>query len=312
MGLSQNKTGLSHSEMLSIANDEVDFIRHELLTGIISPPSCWKVPQIVLSGERLLQTLVIGNEPRRRRQGENNCYEEEPDAVVAELSMVNLDNPKKMVQPLQGKYTTDNVIYLYYNVILDKAKEEGICFERYLRQVVAHEIFHSIHFAYNKLYYFKGCCRGSWPMAEAFAVDYWRGKGLRRSKVLAVREGLARIFEICWCIGRNYLDQGIKLEKYLQELRTKEPKNPYCKGLNMLERYESTEQGKDPHVFVENLAFGVLMCAEISAVYNSGVACIKQENGWYEAYNELKEGRGKHKGPDLEELVQGWKNIALV
>lgn len=301
----QKKDIPSKQDLVAIAQDEMDFIKHRMMIDILRPPSCWKLPAVVVSDKRLYQTLMVGKEPRRNKKNHKgyNYYNEEPNEIVANLSDLNLsDKPEKIVHPLQGKYVTDNVIYLYYNTIYDKSKELELDFEDYFRQVVAHEVFHSIHYAYIKDYFFKGCCQNSWPMADAFALDYWRGTGMKRNQVIAVREGLARIFECGWCLFRNKLEQGAKLEQFLLKLAKEEPNNPYGKGLSILKRYEGQNPFYSPLDFAINLVYGVLLETETSAVYNNTRGELKYDNGWEEVYKELGAKNNKI-GPNLTELM---------
>lgn len=298
---SRKEKQLDKQVMEKAARDEVAFIKNVILVDELLPPSCWRVPQIVLSGERLYQTLVVGREPKRFSRDADDNYNMDPDFVVDDPCHLVYNKPLRMVHPLQGKYTTENVIYLYYNTIKDIAAENQLDIIDYLRQVLAHEIFHSLHFAKVKESYFQGCCKGSWPMAEVYAVDYWRGTGMQRNKVMAVREGLARIFECAWCVYQGKLEQGIKLESYLSDLSIKEPNNPYVKGLRLLRRYESNTLTKNPVDFARFLIYGLLTSAEHSAVYNKAKAFIIKDNGWEDAYTDLECGKYRIKeGVSLE------------
>ena len=303
-------------ELLQLITKELAYISKNVLVDLCKPPSCWSMPKIVLKAGTLYQEIMIGKEPRHSKDSiGKDYYEEDPDAILMDPALASEKKPQKMVQPLQGKFDTTNTITLQYETIESIAKMEDMEPDKYICQVLAHEIFHSVHYAYIRQAYYKGCGHGNWELANALALDYWRGKGYKRNIVMAVREGLARAFEYAWCLRHGYFAQARKLDVYLRLLRRKEPKNPYCAGLSLLKRYENNCSSKNPEDFAQHLTFGILVNAEMSAVYNKTCANMCCEDGWQSTFKDMHSFRTTSKRTTcLAKLYykQAIKNMDLV
>lgn len=94
----------------------------------------------------------------------------------------------KFERSVRGSFFADGGIVIYYCNVCELCAKDGLNFEDYIASVLAHEVFHALHFA---------CCDGTQKWKQ---MDYWNGVGYGYAKVSTVRESLAEYFRYLWLV----------------------------------------------------------------------------------------------------------------
>ena len=137
----------------------------------------------------------------------------------------------KIEQPVKGSFFADGGIVIYYCNICELCAKDNLELKDYLASVLAHEIFHALHFA---------CCDATQEWKQ---MDYWNGVGYEYAKVSAVRESLAEYFRYLWLIKNQQELLLAKMKLDLAEHYATVPNYPYA-GVKHLLSEETLENAK--------------------------------------------------------------------
>lgn len=165
-------------------------------------------------------------------QGEEKLVQaSEEEKALLEAKLAKLKANVKIEQPVRGSFFVDGGIVIYYCNICQLCQKEQLEFADYITSVLAHEIFHGIHFA---------CCDGTQKWEQ---VPYWNGKGYDYAKVSTVREALAEYFRYLWLKQQQQDALFAIMFKDLAKPYATVPNYPYA-GLKNLLSDEQASLGK--------------------------------------------------------------------
>lgn len=146
----------------------------------------------------------------------------------------------KIEQPVKGSFFADGGIVIYYCNICELCAKDNLDFKEYLSSVLAHEIFHALHFA---------CCDKTQEWKQ---MDYWNGVGYEYAKVSAVRESLAEYFRYLWLMKQRQEALLVIMHKELAKTYATVPNYPYA-GVKHLLSEEALESAKFHSVLESSL-----------------------------------------------------------
>lgn len=151
------------------------------------------------------------------------------------MDLYNMYTNIHYVSTLFGTYSaTENAITLYICTICNHCAEENIDFADKVVSVLAHEMYHAIHF--HALLAISDTSK--------LAMQHWKGKNADDQERKGVIESLARYFEYCWCMeSGSETDQETAQEIRKEGYRTVFPAWPYAGAKYLIWRnaYESRE-----------------------------------------------------------------------
>lgn len=164
----------------------------------------------------------------------------EKEAVLIQEKLAVMKANVKIERPVRGSFFADGGIVIYYCNICQLCAKDKLDFEAYISSVLAHEIFHAIHFA--------SCDKTQ----EWQQMKYWNGTGYEYNKVSTVRESLAEYFRFLWLKKQQQDSLVAIMFKELAEPYAVVPNYPYA-GVKFLLAEESVAQEKFSAVFEESL-----------------------------------------------------------
>ena len=162
----------------------------------------------------------------------------EQKALQAKLKLMQAN--VKVERLVRGSFFADGGIVIYYCNVCQLCEEDALDFTSYIFSVLAHEIFHALHFA---------CCDASQGWKQ---MNYWNGLGFEYAKLSTVREALAEYFRYLW-LGKQQ-EQAIVdiMFKELAEPYAVAPSYPYA-GVKCLLIREAPDQEKFSSVLQASL-----------------------------------------------------------
>ena len=146
----------------------------------------------------------------------------------------------KVEQPVKGSFFADGGIVIYYCNVCQLCEKHGLNFEDYIVSVLAHEIFHALHFA---------CCDKTQEWQQ---MKYWNGTGYEYAKVSAVRESLAEYFRYLWLMKQRQEALLAIMHKELAKPYATVPNYPYS-GVKLLFSEETLENARFHSVLESSL-----------------------------------------------------------
>ena len=203
-------------------------------------PAHFEVPKISLLPVNKTQTfgkyaynMVLQEEAKLQDVSEND-----KSALLEKLAQMRAN--VKIERPLRGSFFADGGIVIYYCNICELCEKEKLDFEGYITSVLAHEIFHALHFA---------ACDSSKGWQQ---VNYWNGAGFEAGKMNTVRESLAEYFRYLWLAEQQSKDLLVIMLKELLEPFANIPNYPYA-GVRYLLPTEGLAKEKFTAVFKSSL-----------------------------------------------------------
>ncbi len=171
-------------EFLLAKTEEVVAFAKEVLGEIY--PTHFEVPKILLlpvhkkqSFGKYAYNMVLQEEEKLAQ-----VLGTEKKALQEKLAVMKANI--KIEQPVKGSFFADGGIVIYFCNVCQLCEKHGLNFENYITSVLAHEIFHALHFA---------CCDKTQEWQQ---MKYWNGTGYEYAKVSVVRESLAEYFRYLW------------------------------------------------------------------------------------------------------------------
>ena len=162
----------------------------------------------------------------------------EQKALQAKLKLMQAN--VKVERLVRGSFFADGGIVIYYCNVCQLCEEDALDFTSYIISVLAHEIFHALHFA---------CCDATQGWKQ---MNYWNGLGFEYAKLSTVREALAEYFRYLWL--EKHQEQALVdiMFKELVEPYAVAPSYPYA-GVKCLLTREAPDQEKFSSVLQASL-----------------------------------------------------------
>lgn len=202
------------AEGLQLKAQEVLALARSLLADYL--PQDFELPKILLLPVRKTQSFG-------KYAPNMICREQEKLAQLSGAARLALEEKLTLMQanikierPVRGSFFAEGGIVIYYCTICELCAEEQFGFEEYVEAVLAHEIFHALHFA---------CCESTQNWKQH---NYWNGVGYELSKVSVVRESLAEYFRHLWLQGKKQEALLADMAKELAEPYAVVPNYPYA------------------------------------------------------------------------------------
>ena len=157
--------------------------------------------------------------------------EADKPAVLAKLS--HMKDNVKIERLVRGSFFADGGIVIYYCNVCQLCEKEQLDFTSYITSVLAHEIFHALHFA---------CCDATKGWQQ---MSYWNGNGFESNKMSTVRESLAEYFRYLWLVKQQQETLLAKMDEELAKPYAVIPSFPYAgvkfflKGAEAKEKFAS-------------------------------------------------------------------------
>ena len=226
------------AEFLQNRAEEVIAFAKELLGS--SYPAHFEVPKVLLlpvhktqSFGKYAYNMVLQEEEKLAQ-----VSSAEREALQAKLKVMQAN--VKVERLVRGSFFADGGIVIYYCNVCQLCEEDALDFTSYITSVLAHEIFHALHFA---------CCDATQGWKQ---MNYWNGLGFEYAKVSTVREALAEYFRYLW-LGKHQEQALIDIMfKELAEPYAVAPSYPYA-GVKPLLTSEALAQEKFSSVLQASL-----------------------------------------------------------
>ncbi len=171
-------------------------------------PAHFEMPKLLLlpvhktqSFGKYAYNMVLAEEEKLAQ-----ASEEEKPVILAKLAQMQANI--KVERLVRGSFFADGGIVIYYCNVCQLSEEDALDFTSYINSVLAHEIFHAMHFA---------CCDATQGWKQ---MNYWNGLGFEYAKVSTVREALAEYFRYLWLVKNQ--------EQALVDIMFKELAEPYA------------------------------------------------------------------------------------
>lgn len=203
-------------------------------------PAHFEVPKILLLPVAKTQTfgkyaynMVLQEEAKLAK-----ANKADKPAILAKLA--NMKANVKIERPVRGSFFADGGIVIYYCNVCQLCEKEQLDFTSYITSVLAHEIFHALHFA---------ACDTTKGWQQ---MSYWNGAGFEANKMNTVRESLAEYFRYLWLAKQQSKDLLAIMFKELLEPFANVPNYPYA-GVRYLLPTEGLAKEKFITVFESSL-----------------------------------------------------------
>ena len=218
--------------------EEIIAFAKELLKD--SYPAHFEMPKFLLLPVHKTQTfgkyaynMVLQEEVKLAK-----ASEADKPAILAKLSQMQAN--VKIERLLRGSFFADGGIVIYYCNVCQLCEKEQLDFTSYITSVLAHEIFHAMHFA---------SCDSTKGWQQ---MSYWNGNGFEVGKMSTVRESLAEYFRYLWLAKQQNKELMAIMFKELQEPFAKVPNYPYA-GVRYLLSTEGLAKEKFFVIFERSL-----------------------------------------------------------
>ena len=203
-------------------------------------PAHFEMPKLLLLPVHKTQTfgkyaynMVLQEEEKLAK-----VSEAEVPTILAKLSLMQAN--VKIERLVRGSFFADGGIVIYYCNVCQLCEKEQLDFTGYITSVLAHEIFHALHFA---------ACDATKGWQQ---MSYWNGSGFEANKMSAVRESLAEYFRYLW-LGKHQEQALVDIMiKELAEPHAVVPCYPYA-GVKPLLTSEALAQEKFSSVLQASL-----------------------------------------------------------
>ena len=203
-------------------------------------PAHFEMPKLLLLPVHKTQTfgkyaynMVLQEEVKLAK-----ANEVDKPAILAKLSQMQAN--VKIERLVRGSFFADGGIVVYYCNVCQLCEKEQLDFTRYITSVLAHEIFHALHFA---------ACDATKGWQQ---MSYWNGNGFEAGKMSAVRESLAEYFRYLWLAKQQNKELLAIMFKELLEPFATVPNYPYA-GVRYLLPTEGLVNEKFLAVFESSL-----------------------------------------------------------
>ena len=203
-------------------------------------PAHFEMPKLLLLPVHKTQTfgkyaynMVLQKEVKLAK-----ANEADKPAILAKLSQMQANI--KIERLVRGSFFADGGIVIYYCNVCQLCEKEQLDFTSYITSVLAHEIFHALHFA---------ACDSSKGWQQ---MSYWNGNGFEAGKMSTVRESLAEYFRYLWLAKQQNKELMAIMFKELQEPFANVPNYPYA-GVKYLLQTEEVAKEKFHAVFERSL-----------------------------------------------------------
>lgn len=189
-------------------------------------PKYFTLPKILLLPVRKQQSFgkyalnaILAEEEKLQR-----APAEKREELLAKLAKMKAN--VKIERAVRGSFFTEGPLVLYYCNICELCAGQGLDLKEYAASVLAHELFHALHFA---------SCETTKNWKQ---LSYWNGVGYEYAKVSVVRESLAECFRYLWLrqCGQDALLASMLAE--LADTYATVPNFPYA-GVKLLLKDEA-------------------------------------------------------------------------
>ena len=226
------------AEFLQERAEEIIAFAKELLKD--NYPVHFEMPKLLLLPVAKTQTFgkYAYNMVLQEEEKLANACEEDKPAILAKLAQMRAN--VKIERLVRGSFFADGGIVIYYCNVCQLCEKEQLDFTSYITSVLAHEIFHALHFA---------SCDATKGWQQ---MSYWNGNGFEAGKMSTVRESLAEYFRYLWLAKQQNKELLAIMFKELLEPFATVPNYPYA-GVRYLLPAEGLANEKFLAVFESSL-----------------------------------------------------------
>ena len=226
------------AEFLQERAEEIIAFAKELLKD--NYPTHFEMPKLLLLPVAKTQTFgnYAYNMVLQEEEKLANACEEDKPAILAKLAQMQAN--VKVERLVRGSFFADGGIVIYYCNVCQLCEKEQLDFTSYITSVLAHEIFHALHFA---------SCDATKGWQQ---MSYWNGNGFEAGKMSTVRESLAEYFRYLWLAKQQNEELLAIMFKELLEPFATVPNYPYA-GVKYLLPAEGLANEKFLAVFESSL-----------------------------------------------------------